>query len=214
MLIVMLVAHRINCLDTLKALPPDTPIEFDVRESDYECTIRHDAFTPGYSLVSFLPYLKTRFCIVNVKCEGIEKHILDLFKLYGIENFMLLDCSIPMIHKLTQQGESRLAVRWSEYESIDSVLPWAGKVQWIWVDCFTKYPLTKQTVDKVTELGFKLCLVSPELQSRNHDIEAYCDTLMNDSIRPHAVCTKLYNFGRWSKLYSDDRLPSQMSEGS
>jgi hypothetical protein len=212
--IVMLIAHRINTLEALKALQPDTPIEFDVRESDYECSVRHDAFKPGSSLVKFLPYLKTRFCIVNIKCEGIEHYILNLFKLYEIENFIFLDCSIPMIHKLTQQGESRIAVRWSEYESLESVLSWAGKVQWIWVDCFTKYPLTKQTFDQVCNLGFKLCLVSPELQGRCHDIEPYCTMLLENSIHPHAICTKLHNFHCWSKLYSDDTPPSQMSEAT
>jgi hypothetical protein len=208
----MLIAHRINRLEDLKALPPDMPIEFDVRESDYECTVRHDAFSPGESFSSFLPYLKTRFCIVNVKCEGLETYILGLFKLYGIENFFFLDCSIPMINRLTNQGETRIAVRWSEYETLESVRTWAGKVQWVWVDCFTRYPLTKQSADLLKFLGFKLCLVSPELQGRDADIEPYCNALLSEGIRPDAVCTKVYNFHRWATLYSSDESPSQMSE--
>jgi hypothetical protein len=207
----MLIAHRINTLDQLKHLPSDMPIEFDVRESDYECTVRHDAFTPGESLISLLPYLKTRLCIVNVKCEGLEHYILKLFRLYSIESFFFLDCSIPMIHKLTRGGESRIAVRWSEYEGIESVKAWAGKVQWVWVDCFTKYPLTKQTAEELQELGFKLCLVSPELQGRDTDIEPYCEDLLKLGVHPDAVCTKAYNFHRWAKLYSSDASPSQTS---
>lgn len=207
----MLIAHRINTLDQIKQLPLDTPIEFDVRESDYECTVRHDAFSPGESLISLLPYLKTRLCIVNVKCEGLEHYLLKLFKLYSIENFFFLDSSIPMIHKLTSCGESRIAVRWSEYEEIESVKVWAGKVQWVWVDCFTKYPLTKQTSEELQMLGFKLCLVSPELHGRNTDIELYCEDLLKTGIRPDAICTKIYNFHRWARLYSFDVSPSQMS---
>jgi hypothetical protein len=207
----MLIAHRINRLEDLKTLPPDTAVEFDVRESDYQCTIRHDAFSPGESFVSFLPYLKTRFCIVNIKSEGIEKNVLELFEVYRIRNFFFLDCSIPMMYKLTKQGESRIAVRWSEYESHDSVVAWAGKVQWVWVDCFTKYPLTKESFEKLKGLGFKVCLVSPELQGRDKDIEIYCDQLCADGIQPDAVCTKVYNFNRWAKLYSCDTPLSQMS---
>jgi hypothetical protein len=207
----MLIAHRVNTLDQLKQLPPDVPIEFDIRESDYECTVRHDAFTPGESLISLLPYLKTRLCIVNVKCEGLEHYLLKLFKMYSIESFFFLDCSIPMIHKLTRGGESRIAVRWSEYEGIESVKAWAGKVQWVWVDCFTKYPLTKQTAEELQELGFKLCLVSPELQGRDADIEPYCEDLLKLRVRPDAICTKVYNFHRWAKLYSSDVSPSQTS---
>jgi hypothetical protein len=210
----MLIAHRINRLEDLKALPPDTAVEFDVRESDYQLTVRHDAFTTGESFISFLPYLKTRFCIVNVKCEGVELYILKLFAMHGIENFFFLDCSIPMIHKLTHQGESRIAVRWSEYESLPSVIGWAGKVQWVWVDCFTMYPLTKQSVDKLKRFGFKLCLVSPELQGRDADIEPSCKILKINDIRPDAVCTKVYNFPRWSTLYSSDEPPSQKTEES
>ena len=207
----MLIAHRINSLEELKVLPSDTPIELDIRESDYGCTVRHDAFTSGETLVSFIPYLKTRMCILNVKCEGIEEYILKLFKLYDIQNFFFLDCSIPMIHKLTLRDESRIAIRWSEYEGIESVKAWAGKVQWVWVDCFTKYPLTKQTADELQGLGFKLCMVSPELQGRDTDIEPYCEDLLKIGVRPDAVCTKVYNFNRWAKLYSSDVSPSQTS---
>lgn len=210
----MLIAHRINRLEDLKALPPDTAVEFDVRESDYELTVRHDAFTRGESFISFLPYLKTRFSIVNVKCEGVELYILKVFAMHGIENFFFLDCSIPMIHKLTSLGESRMAVRWSQYESIDSVIQWAGKVGWVWVDCFTMYPLTKLSADKLKGLGFKLCLVSPELQGREADIEPTCKFLASEEIHPDAICTKIYNFPRWSKLYSSYEPPSQMSEAS
>ena len=207
----MLIAHRINTLYQLKQIPPDMPIEFDVRQSDYECIVCHDAFTKGERLLSFLPYLKTRLCIVNVKCEGIEDYILNLFKLYDIHTFFFLDCSIPMIHKLTKEGESRIAVRWSEYEDIESVKAWIGKVQWVWVDCFTKYPLTKQSVEELQTLGFKLCLVSPELQGRDTDIEHYCEDSIKIGIRPDAICTKVYNFHRWAKLYSSDVSPSQTS---
>ena len=61
-------------------------------------------------------------------------------------------------------GENRCAVRISEYESIETVLSLTGIVQWIWVDYFSRFPLTSQQTNTLQKKGFKLCFVSPELQ--------------------------------------------------
>jgi len=194
----ILIAHRINTLKELRVLPNSTPIEFDIRDFDGCCIVEHDPFKSGILFELFLPYLKGRFLIVNIKSEGIEHNVLQLLKKYEIEDFFLLDCSMPMMYKLSQQGETRLAIRYSEMESFDTVLKWSNKVQWVWVDCFTKYPLTSEISKYLHTKGFKLCLVSPELQGRPEELVSESFIEYAKSLNADAICTKYHNFSIWS----------------
>lgn len=193
-----LIAHRINTFAELYTLPEDCPIEFDLRDSAGEVIVTHDPFTTGPLFSEFAPLLKGRFCIVNIKSEGIEWKVLEVLKKNGIEDFFLLDCSIPMIHKLTQKGENRIAIRFSEYEPLESVLCWSGKVKWVWMDCFTKLMARKQDMELFKLCKMNVCLVSPELQGRPDDIDVYINILAEQGISVDAVCTKATNFTKWS----------------
>ena len=62
---------------------------------------------------------------------------------YKIKDFFVLDQSFPFLIKTINQGESRVSVRLSEYESINTLLNLSEKVDWVWVDYFTKFPLDK-----------------------------------------------------------------------
>ena len=85
-------------------------------------------------------------------------------------------------------GEKRVAVRFSEYESMETALSLAGKAEWVWVDCFTKMPLTKDTYKELSK-HFKICIVSPELQGKDvKEIMVYKEMLKPFKI--DAVCTK------------------------
>lgn len=178
-----IVAHRINTIEQLQTTPSEYGIEFDVRESINGIIVTHDPWSPGIPLDVFLSHCHHAFYIVNVKCEGIEYEILRLLKDFCIENFFLLDCSFPMIVKLMRIGENRTAVRLSEYEHFIN----ADWVKWIWIDVFTKLPLTRDECQSLRSRGFKLCLVSPELQGRPDDILQY-KTEIGDCI--DMVCTK------------------------
>lgn len=192
------IAHRINIIDELVNLPDNMPIEFDIRDSNGDLIVTHDPFTTGPILDYYLSHVGNRFCILNVKSEGIEWKILDLLKKHGIQNYFFLDCSVPMIHKLVRHGCSSIAVRYSEYESLESVLAWAGKVRWVWVDCFTAYPLTKETETLLHDAGFLLCLVSPELQGHT-TLEETKEWLYTNEIKIDAICTKVYSIPIWSR---------------
>jgi hypothetical protein len=80
----------------------------------------------------------------------------------------------------------------SEFESIETVLNLSGMVDWVWVDCFTKFPLCEADAVRLKNSGFKLCLVSPELQGRNAEIEipTLVSLLKAQNIKFDAVCTK------------------------
>lgn len=170
----LIIRHRINTLEALESVPSEYGIEFDVRDG---LVVTHDHRGTGPTLREFLQKAHHAFYIVNIKCEGIEHEVLALLREFNIDNFFLLDCSFPMMIRLSNSGETRIAVRLSEFESIETVWAMKGRADWVWIDCFTKF------VPYETLRGeFKLCIVSPELQGRTED----APTLRNVD----AVCTK------------------------
>ena len=99
--------------------------------------------------------------------------------------------------RLGREGERRLAVRFSEYESLSTVEAMAPFVTWVWVDVFTQLPLTNAIETSIRNHGLKLCLVSPELQGQQDKIVDYKTLLAKRGVTIDAVCSKLYNRGLW-----------------
>ena len=193
----MFIAHRINTWQEENTLPEEVGIEFDVRDSNGKIIVTHDPFTDGEEFEIFLSKISKRFLIVNVKSEGIEQNILAILKKYAFEDFFLLDCSFPAVVKLISQGEDRIALRFSEFESIETIYSIADKIKWVWVDCFKNFPITKDIETKIHSLGLKICIVSPELQGRPEDIDNYNLFIKENNIIIDAVCSKIYNLIKW-----------------
>jgi hypothetical protein len=193
----MFIAHRINYLDAEKAkeiFSEADGIEFDVRDGG----VGHDPWTAVQPLEDFLQHCPPdKFYIVNIKCEGIEEKTIELMEAYGLRNFFLLDCGVPSVIRLSKKRERRLAVRYSEYESLDTVLLLADKVQWVWTDVFSSMPLTKEIAEKIRGAGLRICLVSPELQGQPDKIVHYRDELIGEGITIDAVCSKIWNRSTW-----------------
>jgi len=122
---------------------------------------------------------------------------LELIKKYGIADYFFLDSSFPMIYTLANRGEHNVALRYSEFEGVDTLQNMQGLVNWVWVDCFTKLPLDYDLFSQLKKMKYKLCLVSPELQGREEDIENYRSYLASHDIVFDAICTKHYNVSRW-----------------
>ena len=186
--------HRINTVEALLAVPPGLGIEFDLRSDGDRVIVTHDPFTTGPRIEDFFPHVKAkgpRPCIFNVKCEGIEPAVQSLARAHGIEDYFFLDLSVPAAVKLAREGERRLAVRYSEYEPAAAVLAWAGRAEWVWVDCFTRFPADPEPWAEIAR-HFKICLVSPELQG--HGVEAIePDSPLRRPLRGlhfDAACTK------------------------
>lgn len=178
-----------NTLEELARVPSHLGIEFDVREGTFAPVVAHDPWTSAVPLSTFLDACHHAFYIVNIKCEGIEPEVLRQLRLRKLEDFFLLDCSFPSLVRLSAQGERRLAVRVSEFESIETARSLRGRVDWIWVDCFTRLPLLAETCDALRAEGFKLCLVSPELQGQPERRMSYWAALKD---HVDAVCTKVW----------------------
>lgn len=187
-----LIAHRRNKLAELQATDSKYGVEVDIRSEGPRLIIHHDPFVPGEPFEEWLDHYRHGTLILNVKEEGLEARLLALTAARGIEDFFFLDQSFPFLVKWSRNGERRCAVRVSEFESIDTALTLAGKVDWVWVDCFTRFALTGSEASRLQSAGFKLCLVSPELQGRSaeSEIPALAALLKERGISAEAVCTK------------------------
>lgn len=192
------IAHRINTVEELRKLPSEYGVELDLRDNlDGTIYIQHNPFEPGENFENYLKEYHHGIMILNIKSERIELKIQDLMKKYNIQDYFYLDSSFPMIYLLSKAGEKRIALRISELEGLDTARNMAGKADWIWVDCFTKIPIGKTEYDELKSLGYKLCFVSPELEGRDQDIEAYKKQLERSGMIMDAICTKSYNIKRW-----------------
>jgi hypothetical protein len=187
-----LIAHRRNTLTELLATNSQYGVEVDIRSAGDQLIIHHDPYELGEPFDAWINAYRHGTLILNVKEEGLEARLIALMQSKGIVDYFFLDQSFPFLVKWANAGEHRSAVRVSEFESIETALTLAGKVDWVWVDCFNHFPLNQQDASRLKGAGFKLCLVSPELQGRDAGIEIpqLASLLKERNIMADAVCTK------------------------
>ncbi|MDU5597919.1 MAG: hypothetical protein E6040_09520 [Lachnospiraceae bacterium] len=194
------ISHRVNTVNDLKNTPIEFGVELDLRDNiDGSIYINHDPFVLGENFEDYLSNYHHGTMILNIKSERIEYKVLDLLKKYKIEKYFFLDSSFPMIKALTDQGELNIALRYSEFEGIDTIRLMSGRAKWVWVDCFNSFPLEEDIYLKLKNMGYKLCFVSPELQGQPEKIEEYAGNIKKRNINFDAICTKIYNIDGWKK---------------
>ena len=187
-----IIAHRRNTLAELAATPTAYGVEVDIRSRGSDLIIHHDPFTDGESFDRWIAAYRHGLLILNVKEEGLEQRLINLMAAHSVSRYFFLDQSFPFLVKTARTGERRCAVRVSEFETLDTALTLAGQIDWVWVDCFTRFPLDHAGAETLQNAGFKLCLVSPELQGRDAatEIAALRALLAESGINAEAVCTK------------------------
>lgn len=192
------IAHRINTITELDALSPEFGAEVDLRDDlTGRIYVQHNPYEDGENFEDYLKRYHHGTLICNIKSERIEYKVKKMLELYGINNYFFLDSSFPMIMQLSREGERNLAIRYSEYEGFDTIEKMQGLVNWIWVDCFNGFPLTNDVYVQMKKRGYKLCLVSPELQGRPEEIDKYKKICINEGIIFDAICTKQYRIVEW-----------------
>jgi len=192
-----LIAHRVNAIEQLKCLPSWYGVEIDLRDYNGRLILQHEPFKDGDDFEEYLRNYTHGTMILNIKSERIEPNVRELINEYCITKYFFLDCSFPMVHQLISEGEDNIAVRFSEYEKLDTIMTLKGKIKWVWIDCFTKLPIDRDNYGLLKHAGFKLCLVSPELQRRADEIPVYRKYLSEKGIVFDAICTDLRNFEKW-----------------
>ena len=66
----------------------------------------------------------------------------------------------------------------------------------MWIDYFNKFPLNQTEFMRLKKLGYKICIVSPEIQGKEiNEIKILKNFLIQNKIYPDAVCTR--ELGLW-----------------
>ena len=197
------IQHRVNSYSDLQKIPTNHGIEVDVRYHHSKLILHHDPLNhhlnKPFELKTLLQHWESDSPIIlNVKTEGIELLCIEMMNKFNIKNWFFLDISMPFMVKFSLEAEKKsltgfssenLAVRFSEFEPIEYALSFQGRVSWVWVDCFNKFPLTSSIYSKIKKASFKICLVSPELQNHSLDlIKDFKSQILEMNI--DAICTK------------------------
>ncbi len=207
------IAHRINTVGELMNLPRNYGAELDLRD-DYEgkIYISHNPFERGEFFEDYLNCYRHGTMILNIKSERIEYKVRKMLCKHHIAEYFFLDSSFPMIKLLSEMGERRIALRYSEYEGLDTLTAMAGKVDWVWVDTFSKIPLDWEKFCYIKSLGYKMCLVSPELQGQGEKIAEYAGQLKREHIVFDAICTKSGKIPEWEAYRKNTAEISETGE--
>ena len=195
----LICAHRVNDPAALREVPTELGVEIDLHADGDRLVLVHDAFTTGPDFEDWLDSYRHRFIVLNTKEEGLEQRIATLLQARGIHEWAFLDQSFPYLVRTLRGGETRTMVRISEYESLATALALAPRPDWVWVDSFTgAWPQTEE-LRALSETGFRLMVVSPELQGRSLDdeLDTVTQRFVDAGVPLDGVCTKLP--ARWHR---------------
>ena len=186
-----IIYHRRNSIELLNSSPKNFGVEVDIRSLGKELIISHDPYKNGPFFSDWIRNYQHGTLVINLKEEGLEEKVLYFLNKYGIKSYFFLDQLMPSIINTSNMGEFNCAVRVSDYESIKTAINIKDKVKWVWVDMFEKFPLSYKDYIDLKKNNFKVCLVSPELQSSNKlHIRDLKNILKKEDIIPDAICTK------------------------
>ena len=105
---------------------------------------------------------------------------------------------MPFIFQNNKSVNKDISIRYSEYESIETVKKFVNNVGWIWIDTHKKLPLNKNISNTLKK--FKSCLVCPERWGRPKDIRPYFQKMQKINFIPNSVMTAKKYFKTWESL--------------
>ena len=105
---------------------------------------------------------------------------------------------MPYICTNNKKVNQNLSLRYSEYESIETVKKFINNVGWIWIDTFNYLPVNQNVIRTLKK--FKSCLVCPERWSRPKDIIRYYKKMKKQNFFPNSIMTSKKYFRKWEKL--------------
>lgn len=185
------IEHRLNRLEEMAAANTSNGVEIDLRTIGSKMIVAHDPFQDGVVFETWLKeFAKRKFggpLILNTKEDGLEPNIVKTLEANAITNYLFLDTAFPTFIKYTETMPDRFMLRLSEYEYIDAAMAFAGRVNWLWVDCFHGTAVDEKILERASK-SFKLCMVSPELQG--YDLIHKIDDFRKLKSYFSAICTK------------------------
>lgn len=169
----IVVAHRRNTIEALRATPTTRGVEVDVRCRGDRLVVAHDPFEDGPAWDDWLSAYSHALLVVNLKEEGLAPLVLPTLAARGIETFFLLGPDPGEALGLSA-ADGRIAVRVSEVHHPATALGLASQLRWVWLDGFYGFPVDDAVIHALRAAGYRICLVSPELYGRPAaEIEGY-----------------------------------------
>ena len=187
----IVIKHRVNTVKDLQSTSSNLGVEIDIRTFGSDLILQHEPFVPGAKLEDWLAHFNHQMLIVNLKEDGLESSILDLMENFEIKNFFFLDQSMPSLYKVSKLYPDFCAARISDIESIETVLK--SNAGWVWFDSHSgDWDFVKKSGLELSKLKIKKCLMSPELQRVDFELELNALKLIIEeySLSFDAVCTK------------------------
>ena len=194
----ILIKHRANKIKDLKKLNKNYGVEIDIRSKGKKLYLHHDPFVKGESFTKWLKYYNHNIIVLNVKEEGLESQIIKILKKNKINNFFFHDQTFSSL--LKNMKNTKVSIRFSEYEDLKNKNFLFKKIKWLWCDNFNKINLKYKFFKYLKRKKVRICLVSPELVSlkRKQEIKGLYLYLKKKNILPDAICTK--NINIWKNL--------------
>lgn len=189
------IIHRVNTIKQLNNIPKEYGCEIDIRTHGSKLILNHEPFKKGNNFIDYLDEYKNGTLVLNVKESGIEDLILEEVRKRNIKSYFLLDVEFPYLFRSSKNGEKNIAVRFSEMEPLENVLLFKNKVDRVWIDTITQFPLNKENIGVFN--NFKTCLVCPSRWGREFDIIKYKKELNNLDYKVDAVMTKINFIKLW-----------------
>ena len=182
-----IILHRINNINELTKIPSRYGVEIDIRAYKDKLILNHEPLLKGDYFDDYLDNFKHNFIIVNIKEAGIEDEVILKLNRKKIKNFFLLDVEFPYIYKAIKKDFKKIAIRFSEYESIETLNNFKNKLDWVWIDTFSKFPINHKNIESLNY--FKKCIVCPERWGRKSDITKYKKFIKKNNYKIDSVMT-------------------------
>ncbi len=190
-----IIVHRVNTIKSLKSVDTDLGCEIDIRTDGSQLILNHDPFKKGDNLIDYLDEYQHGTLVLNIKETGIENDVLDEVKKRKIKSYFLLDVEFPYIIKAFMRNENNIAIRFSEYETIENVITFKNNLKWVWVDLVSKIPINEFNFKLLNQ--FNLCLVCPSLWNRSNEILKVKDEIEKYNFKNISIVTESKYIFHW-----------------
>ena len=187
----LIIKHRVNTIKQLKNTSTLFGVEIDLRSDQKDIYLHHEPFLKGVKFNQWIKHFKHKLIVLNVKEEGLEKKIIKILNKNNVNNYFFHDQTFSTL--LKNMRNTKVSIRYSEYEEIKEKDKIFKYVKWVWLDHFTSFPLNLKFYKYLKKNKIKICIVSPELVSKKFSYKSkkLKEYILKKGFKIDAVCTKL-----------------------
>ena len=142
-------------------------IETDIRDLNGHLVISHDIPSAHAMLLKdfcSLPGVKDFTLALNVKSDGLALTLQKTLREFGINKWFVFDMSVPDTLGHINSGNPFF----TRLSDIEHELILLDESEGVWLDAFKSDWYSNDVIQKLLDLGKKVCIVSPELHGRDY----------------------------------------------